>query len=159
MNISDLENRAKNGSAVAQSILGLSYLYGREVKPNYEKAFQLLSTAAENGASRAILGLAKMYAEGLRTAKDAIGAIRLYKSVEQAEIRAKLELARLYSLDNLGISDLKEALKYYSLVAEQSGAVEDSTTAAFIGVLTLAEVEEAKDFVSRFESSRSSPPI
>jgi len=67
MNISDLRQKAQQGSAVAQTLLGTCYLEGIEVEVDHKEAFRLLSAAADQGAPRAKLNLARMYAEGLGT--------------------------------------------------------------------------------------------
>ncbi len=63
MDITDLRQKAESGGVVAQSVLRICYLYGPDVNVDYEKAFQLLSAATEKGASRAIVNLARIYAD------------------------------------------------------------------------------------------------
>jgi uncharacterized protein len=63
--INELRRKAEAGSCVAQSVLGLYYLYGLEVEVDYSEAFRFLSAAAEQGASRAVLNLGYMHAKGL----------------------------------------------------------------------------------------------
>ncbi len=97
MNIADLQQKAGSGGVVAQASLGVCYLYGRGVEVDYREAFRLLSIAANRGASRALVNLARMHAEGLGVPKDLTEAIRLYEAVAKIEIRAQLELGRIYS--------------------------------------------------------------
>ena len=80
MNIAELKREAESGSVVSQSVLGICYLYGRDVEVNHQEAFRLLSSAAERGASRAVVNLARMFAEGLGTPKNLPEAIRLYRT-------------------------------------------------------------------------------
>ena len=91
LDISELRHKAEAGSVVAQSTLGICYLYGREVQVDYKKAFELLSAASEKGASRALVNLARMFAEGLGASKNLRKAIRFYKAVANVEPRAQLE--------------------------------------------------------------------
>jgi len=149
MNVADLKQKAESGSVVAQSALGICYLYGRQVEVDYKEAFRLLSAATKGGASRAVVNLARMFAEGLGIPRDVREAIRCYKAVEKVEIRARLELARIYS-QGLGVpADPKAALRYYSAVATQEEALDDSITAAFVGTVTFGEIKEAKDYIAK----------
>jgi TPR repeat protein len=68
--IEELRRKAEAGSCVAQSILGAYYLCGNEVEVDYIEAFRLLSAAAQQGSSRAVLNLGRMYAQGLGTSQD-----------------------------------------------------------------------------------------
>ena|SRR5437879_7243375 len=60
MNISDLRQKAQRGSVVAQTILGTCYLDGIDVEVDHKEAFRLLSAAADQGAPRAKMNLARM---------------------------------------------------------------------------------------------------
>lgn len=147
MNIAELKREAASGRIVAQSVLGVCYLYGRDVEVNYQEAFRLLSAAAERGASRAVVNLARMFAEGLGTPKNLAEAIRHYRSVAKVEVRAQLELARIYS-QGLGVpADANAARKYYARVAKARNLVDDLCVAAFAGAVTRDEVDEAKAFL------------
>jgi TPR repeat protein len=64
MNISDLRQKTQNGSAVAQTIRETCHLEGIDVEVDHEEAFRLLSAAADQGAPRAKMNLARMYAKG-----------------------------------------------------------------------------------------------
>lgn len=90
------------------------------------RAFRLLSESASAGASRSLVNLARMYAEGLGIPKDLTEAIRLYQAAAKAgEFLAQIELGRIYSR-GLGISpDPDAALKWYSAAAAQQGRVGD----------------------------------
>ena len=147
MNIQELRKEAESGNVVAQGILGLCYLYGRQVDVNYPEALRLLSIAKDNGASRAVVNLARMHADGLGVPQDLTKAIRFYNAVEEVEVRAQLELARIYARGFGVPPDPGRALRLYSIIAKCEDGVEDSTTAAFLGALTFDEIEEAKRYV------------
>lgn len=149
MNIPELQQKAESGSVVAQSMLGLCYLYGRDVEVDYKEALRLLSIAKDKGASRAIVNLAHMYAEGLGVPRDLPKAIRFYEAVAKAEVRAQLELGRIYSRGVDVSADPEAALRWYSAAATREDGVDDSTTAAFVGALTFDEIKEAKVYVAR----------
>jgi len=75
--------------------LGICYLDGVDVSVDSQKAFQLLSAAAHQRVSRAVVNLARMYAEGLGTPKNIGEAVRLYEAVVEVEFFAPVELAPL----------------------------------------------------------------
>jgi TPR repeat protein len=138
MDITDLRKKAESGSCVAQSILGICYLDGVDVEVNYREAFRLLSAAAKQGASRAVINLARMYAEGLGIQKDMSEAVRLYKSVSGAEFLALVALGRIYARGTEVPADSAEALRWYSAAAAWEGRVADCE-----------EIKEAKAYVGR----------
>lgn len=126
MNIDDLRERAASGSVVAQSILGICYLQGTEVEVDYNEALRLLSLAAEKGASRASVSLARMYEEGLGTEKEIGTAIHLYESAAQkGEFFAQIALGRIFAKGVEAPSDPSRAMHWYSVALSQSGRVED----------------------------------
>ena len=139
MNISRLLQEAEGGSCVAQSILGICYLDGINVEVDYGKAFQLLSAASGQGASRAVANLARMYAEGLGLPKDMSQAVRLYeKAAGAGDFFAMIELGRIYSRGADFPTDLDAALKWYSIASVQEDIDVDCE-----------EREEAKIYVAR----------
>src|ERR1700722_1545382 len=90
MNILDLQRKAESGSGVAQCALGIAYLDGIDVAVDYDKAFRLLSAAAAQGRSRAVVSLARMHAKGLGVPVDLQEAIRLYETVGRVEFSLQL---------------------------------------------------------------------
>jgi len=78
MNIPDLRERAARGSCVAQTVLGMNYLWGIDTEVDYEEAFRLLSEAAGQGAPRALSNLARMHADGRGIPQNLPEAVRLY---------------------------------------------------------------------------------
>ena len=144
MSLERLLERAASGSCVAQCTLGLHYLVGHEdIGQDYRKAFEFLSQAAEQGASRAIWGLAHIYANGLAVEKDTAKAVKLYtRAAARGEFFAQLELARIYAKgDGIPRDDLA-AFVWYSVVAAHEGDVED------------AELQEARQFVADWKKNK-----
>jgi TPR repeat protein len=92
-----------------------------------------------------------MYSEGLAVPQDLAEAIRLYQSVAQQEPRAQLELARIYSLESGNQAARRHALRWYSAILDRAvdQCVDDPITAAFVGSVTLEELEEANAYVAR----------
>jgi TPR repeat protein len=139
VDIDELRIQAAAGNTAAQTILGVSYLEGREMEVDYVEALRLLSAASRKGATRAIVHLARMYREGLGVPQDTAEAIHLYEVAARAgEFFAQIELGRAFSR-GLGVTaDRREAFKWYAAAASQEGRVYDSD-----------ELQEAKTFVSR----------
>jgi len=148
VDILELRRKAGCGSVVAQSVLGICHLYGREVEVDYTEARRLLSAAADKGSSRAMVNLARMHAEGLGVPRNLPKAIGLYEAVAKVEVRAQLELGRIYARGAGIPQNPKAALACYATVALREDGVEDSTTAAFVGAVTFEEIEEAKNYVT-----------
>lgn len=137
MNIPDLREKAKSGSVVAQTVLGICYLDGIDVQVDYEEAFRLLSGAADHGASRAASNLARMYAEGVGIPKNSIMAIRFHEAAARAgEFLSQVALGRIYAHGTGVRADFDEALRWYSAAASQEDRVVDCE-----------ELREAKSFV------------
>jgi TPR repeat protein len=122
------------------------YLFGYESLPvNYDKAFSLLSAAAEQGATRAIANLADMYAQGLGTTRDLSKAIELYESVGHREFFAALALGRIYARGLYGDIDSQKARYWYSAV----GFKKPGFDCEGVG----SELTEAKDYISRADGN------
>jgi uncharacterized protein len=136
MDIRDLREKAEAGSCVAQTILGICYLDGIDVEVDYEEAFRLLSKAASQGASRAVINLARMHGQGLGIPQNVPQSIRLYKSVADVEFLAPVSLGRIYSSGVSVPADADEALRWYRAAAEWKG-IEDCE-----------ELREAKAYVA-----------
>jgi TPR repeat protein len=144
VDIDALRDKAARGSTSAQSILGIYYLNGLEVAPDYQEALRLLSLASGKGAPRARLNLARIYQEGLGIEKDIPKAIHLYKQAADAgEFLAQIALGRIYSRGGPVLIDADAAFKSYSAAAAQQGVAE------------CPEMQEAKDYVAAFQ--RASP--
>jgi len=137
LNIEDLREQAESGSHVAQCLLGVCYLDGTDVAVDYKQAFRLLSEAASNGVSRAILSLARMYAEGLGITQNVAEATRLYKSVAKVEFLAAIELGRIYSSGVAVGADRNQARQWYLLATEYENRVGDCE-----------EIREAKAYLA-----------
>jgi uncharacterized protein len=141
MTIDELRRKAEAGSCVSQCVLGLRYLYGEEVEIDYKEAFYFLSAAAEQGASRAVLNLAYMHAQGLGIPKNVPEAIRLFESVARPSdssdaFLARTELGRIYSNGLEVPADAHKALEWYSAAITVASANNDRD-----------ELQEARDYV------------
>jgi TPR repeat protein len=140
LNIAQIRKDAEEGSCVSQCQIGLCYLYGLNVEINYQEAFQFLSAAAEQGASRAILNLGRMYAQGLAVGQNIPEAIRRFEDVAWNTVDAfpaRIEMGRLYAR-GIGVPvDKAKALNWYSLALEVAGEEDDE------------DVNEARQYVAQ----------
>jgi TPR repeat protein len=138
----EIQRRAEAGSCVAQTLLGIAYLYGYEVEINYSGAFRFLSAAASQGASRAVLNLGLMHAKGLGIPQNLYEAVRLLESVAKPSdssdaFAARMELGRLYS--GLGAPpDSDKALFWYEAAIALSTGGEESV-----------DVREAREYLAK----------
>jgi TPR repeat protein len=143
MNLEEKRRKAEAGSCAAQSILGISYLYGYDVPVDYKEAFRLLSAAASQGASRAVLNLGIMHVKGLGIPQNVPEAIRLFEAVAKPSdssdaFAARIELGRLYA-SGLGTSvNDDKALSWYQAAVALANDREDSE-----------ELQEARDYIAR----------
>jgi TPR repeat protein len=140
--IYEMRRTAKTSSCVAQTFLGLGYLYS-DVGVNYEEAFKLLSAAAKQGGSRAAIGLASMYAKGLGIPRDLNEAMRLLKSVAAPAngpdaFTARIELARLYSQSSGIQVDTEKAFQWCGSALVIATGKEDPN-----------DLQEAKSYVAQ----------
>jgi len=139
--ITEMRRKAENGSCPSQCMLGLFYLYGVQVDVDYNEAFRLLSAAAEQHASRAILNLGRMYAQGLGIQQNIPEAIRHFEAVARFPdsgdtFQARIELGRLFARGSGVQVDPKLALKWYSAAVEIMAEGDDPE-----------EVKEARDYI------------
>ena len=133
MGLDDLAAKAEAGSTVAQTVLGISLLESRD----YPGALRWLTAAAENGASRAMVHLGRMFEAGFEVAVDLSRARGLYeRAAERGEFLACVLLARLLASGQGGNLDQIGALRWYREALSHSG-VEDCP-----------ELEEARAFVA-----------
>jgi TPR repeat protein len=148
MDIEEKRRKAEAGSCVAQTILGISYLYGYDVEVDYKEAFRFLSSAATQGTSRAVLNLGIMHAKGLGIPQNIPEAIRLLETVAEPSdssdaFAARIELARLYSSGLSFPVDPIKALRWYKEAIALASDDEESE-----------DLREARDFVARVNNGR-----
>ncbi len=140
MDIEEQRRKADAGSCVAQTMLGISYLYGYEVEVDYKEAFRLLSAA---GTSRAVLNLGFMYEKGLGIPRNLPEAIRLLEAVAKPldssdAFAARIELGRIYSSGSGMSVDTANALRWYRAAIALASDDEDSE-----------DLREAKAYVAQ----------
>jgi localization factor PodJL len=96
ISLADLRSQARDGSALAQFALGVSYTDGRVLPRDLKTASQWYEKAASQGFAPAQYRLASFYEKGLGVARDTNKAQALYqKAAVQGNIRAMHNLAVL----------------------------------------------------------------
>lgn len=102
LDIDDFIDAAEGGLDGAQFIVGIAYLYGIEVRRNYDKAVKWLSKAARQGLGYAEYHLGMCYSAGLGVAQDIDEAIRwVRKSKKHGVEGADIYLRMLEDLQDL----------------------------------------------------------
>ena len=143
VDLNKLKQEAARGSTVAQTIVGSHLLDGIDTDVDHEAAFELLTSAAEAGAPRAMFHLARMYAEGWAVPRDSAKANRLFEAASgKGEFLAHIYLARA----NL-LTDQVVAAHYFQLAADLQDVLLDSE-----------EMQEAVEFLaSDLNPNRDAP--
>lgn len=80
-----LAHQAENGDPTAQMSLGMFYQLGHEVEQNWEKGFELIKQAADQGNTDALQLLACCYFNGWGTEKNNSEAIRILEAVKEVD--------------------------------------------------------------------------
>eukprot|EP00928_Gymnodinium_smaydae_P025284 TRINITY_DN20194_c0_g3_i1.p1 TRINITY_DN20194_c0_g3~~TRINITY_DN20194_c0_g3_i1.p1 ORF type:complete len:374 (+),score=69.87 TRINITY_DN20194_c0_g3_i1:62-1183(+) len=115
--------RALNGDAVAQHILGMMYGQGNGAPKDDVKALQWTLRAAEAGLANAQFSAGTMYFEGQGTAMNETRALYWYEqSAKQGDASSQLILAKMYSEGVGTVVDQERAAYWYRLGREQEGA-------------------------------------
>ena len=119
-NVSELASLAKKGDVEAEFKLGRAYLKGDGMERDYNRAFELLSKAAENGHHGAEDFLASMYERGLGVTQDYTKAVSWYRKAAEGGVRySQYNLAVLLTDGKGGDASLTEAITWYKKAAEQ----------------------------------------
>jgi len=116
---------ADGGNSHAQTLIGLSYLYGDEVVNNrvpkdYDEAAKWFRKAAELGNPTAQSQLGSCYFHGLGVSQDTDEGVKWFrKAAEQKDAVAQAVLYRCYR-DGMGVpQDQTEADRWFELAKEQ----------------------------------------
>jgi TPR repeat protein/uncharacterized RDD family membrane protein YckC len=108
-----LVERAQNGDAEAQRILGDFYAAGREIARDNGEAMRWYRKAAEQGDAAAQVMLGWMYDKGLGTEVNYGEALRWYrKAASQGDLVAQERLSILYRLGRGVVSDAGEGERW-----------------------------------------------
>jgi len=117
--------KAENGDAYYQGVLGSVYRRGESGETDYAKAYQWLKLSADQGHPIGMYNLAVLYESGLFVARDTALANELYarayrpmlELAEQGNLRAQVNLGYLLEI-GVGVDEnLQAALRWYEKAA------------------------------------------
>ena len=118
--LSALRQKAEQGDAKAQSVLGACYYNGQGVPQDYKEAIKWYRLAAEQGDVSAQNVLGAVYYMGQGVPRDYAEAMRWYRlAAEQGNVLAQSILGACYYNGEVVPQDYKEAVKWFRLAAEQ----------------------------------------
>ena len=121
--IQKIKQKAEQGDAIAQCILGSCYASGRGVARDYMEAVKWYRLSAEQGYATAQNRLGVCYYFGRGVAQDYAEAVEWYrKAADQGNAFAQDNLGGCYSSGHGVAQDYAEAVKWYRLSAEQGYA-------------------------------------
>ena len=142
------------GPFIAEAKLGLMYYSGIGIEQDYEKAFELLSRAAEKsyvdepilGQVQSVLGL--MYYDGNFVDKDYDVAFEFFSlAAERENIKAYYYLGKMYDKGNSVEQSSDQALMWYLLAAEKGDVDAQNLLGEYL--IELGRYEEALTILHR----------
>ena len=150
-----ITRKANEGNVDAQLSLGYMYLYGDEeagVTPDYSKAFEYYSLAANQGDNVAINNLGSLYYSGIGTKKNPYKAAILFtKAADMGNVEAAVNLAFLY-LSGSGINQNNtKAINYFIKAADS----QNLTAQYMLGYAYYRGFVVPQDYKKAFELIRS----
>jgi uncharacterized protein len=123
LSIDKVVQRAEQGSAEAQAILGMAYRDGEGVPKDDAQAITWFRKSAEQGNARAQGALGKAYLEGNGVTRDVANAVVwLLKAVEQGDAEAQVELGHAYRQGAGVPQDYAKAMNLFRKAADQGYA-------------------------------------
>ena len=114
-----LQTRAEEGDARAQSNVGLMYYEGEGVQQNYTEAVKWFRKAANAGDGQAQTGLGLAYYEGRGATRNYAEAVTWYrKAADQGMGAAQCNLGLMYYQGEGVAEDYGEAIKWFRKAAD-----------------------------------------
>lgn len=119
-----LTTASNNGHILSKVTLGDIYYSGTEVSKNYTEAIKWYLSAAKSGNSRSQRVLGDCYFQGVGVKQNYSTAYAYYKqAADQENYKAQEALGSFYYHGYGGVAiDYKEAIKWYTLSANQGNA-------------------------------------
>ncbi|MBI2706831.1 MAG: SEL1-like repeat protein [Proteobacteria bacterium] len=116
----DLITAAHQGDAVAQFMVGASYLKGKGAKKDGRNAFEWFQKAANQGLAAAQFSLGKMYIEGKDIEKNNKHAFEWFqKAANQGHLEAQFSLGKMCA-EGKGIEkNERKAVEWFEKAAEE----------------------------------------
>ena len=117
--VASLTRDANAGNTNAQLRLGIHYLGGTNVQPNYSEAVKWLEQAAQSGNAQAEFLLGTLYQTGQGVKRDYTNALAWFeKAAAQKHREALYNLGSLYGSGRGVAQDSEKAAHYYLQAAE-----------------------------------------
>ena len=147
--VSGLKALAEKGDREAQNELGLAYASGlKGQKVNFEEAFKLFRTAADQGLAGAQYNLGSLYFFGSGVPRDNQEALKWYrKSADQGFIPAQFYLGWMHANGKGVEEDFQEAIKWFKKAADQG----DSEAQRSLGTMYLRGEDLNPDYVEAYK--------
>jgi len=117
--------KAENGDAYYQGVLGEIYLRGEMGEKNYKKAYEWSHLSSDKGNPLGAYNLAILYESGIFVPKDSLAAHELYAKAyipmlelaKRGDPRAQVNLGYMLEIGNGVEPDLQKALGWYEKAA------------------------------------------
>ncbi|MEK7760113.1 MAG: tetratricopeptide repeat protein [Nitrospirota bacterium] len=154
----DLQKKATQGVAEAQTNLGLLYYYGRGVPRDYKKAREWFEKAAAQGDADAQYNLGVLYDFGKGVPQDFSTARHWYEqAATQGHAGAQNNLGGLYEFGHGVKQDSVRAFMWYNVAASLSTNDPQKDVAAenrdeIAGGMTSAQISEGKRLTSQCQA-------
>ena len=98
--LDQIQSQAQAGQAIAQTDLGLRYLYGKDVVQDFAQAANWFNAAATQGSAEGQNQLARLYFDGLGVSQDSAEALALFEQAATSGQPTHLaDLARVLETD------------------------------------------------------------
>ena len=159
LTIPQLTEKAEQGDAMAQTMLGTAYHLGQQKEPlekDYAKALYWYKKAAEQNQPIALYQLGVMYEFGRGVEKNGKEAFKWYlKSAERGERSAQSSVAFAYYQGEWVVKDDKKAFYWFKKVAEQGLYYDILGMLYFRGIGT--ELNDEKAFENFIKAHQQQP--
>lgn len=139
--LSWLTKAANNGHRGSEYILGVRYLQGEGVKPDYQQAFNWFQKAAQQGDAAAQFNTGLMYEQGTGVDQDMKLAIEWYqKAATQGEAGAQFNLGNKYLFGSGTTQDTAKGIELIKNSAKSGNPAAQTmlgnmlTTGKFLGI-------------------------
>lgn len=158
------EQKAREGDAFAQNVVGMAYKCGLGVKQNHAASIKWFRMAAERGEADAQFNLARAYASevdgGYKKARaapanDADALTWYQRSADQGHIPAQVKLAGLYAKGAENVTrDQVQAYKWLSLAAAAGEATAEKLLPVYVAQMKREEVQKAELLAQEWQRQR-----
>lgn len=157
--LSTCTTMANTGDEVAQTLLGLAYLYASELQKQPDQAIEWLTKAANQSNPKAMLLLGAILAEDIREGDEVLrgadfqaASYWLEKAAAAGEFQANTYLACLYILRERGQDEYRLARERLILAAnaEQADAFLGMAYFELFGLLSHVEYETARNWLDLY---------